>query len=192
MLAYLLHDPALYGSIRAEVDNAISHGLSELPTRLENCKKLLAVYHELLRLMTASASLRAVDAPTNLGDVTLSPGAWVLIPYRQLHFDENVFGSNVTQFNAKRFLDNSLNKSSSFHPFGGGTTYCSGRYIAQREVLTFSALAISRYDIELAAQGPDENHIPFPRCDTTMASLGVLPPIPGDDVFVVVRKRAQL
>lgn len=191
-MTYLLDDAALYASIRSEVDVALAHGLLDLSSRLENCETLVAVYHEVLRLITASATVRAVTAPTDLGDVTLSPGARILIPYRQLHFDDNVFGENVTQFDARRFLHNSLSKSSSFRPFGGGTTYCSGRFVAKREVLMFLALAIGRYDIELAAGGFDGKHAPFPRCDITMPSLGVLPPVAGDDVFVVIRNRPQL
>ena len=167
-------------------------GLIGLSARLENCIRLVAIYYEVLRLNTASASIRAVNEPTDLDDVTLSAAAKVLIPYRQFHFDESVFGENAAHFDAERFYTNSgLGKSPSFRPFGGGTTYCSGRYVAKREVLMFLALTINRYGISLVPRELDQMQPPFPRCDVTMPSLGVLPPVAGDDVHIVIKKRVR-
>jgi cytochrome P450 len=188
-MAYLLYDPTLYTSVRSEIDSALSAGPGGLAERLESCVQLVSIYNEILRLNTASASIRAVAATTDLGDVTLSAGAKVLIPYRQFHFDTKVFGGNASQFDAGRFLNSGLSKDPSFRPFGGGTTYCSGRYLAKREVLTFLALALSRYDIELATGKPATTQTRFPICDVKMSSLGILPPVAGDDVHVVIRNR---
>ncbi|KAL8720936.1 MAG: hypothetical protein Q9181_007815 [Wetmoreana brouardii] len=140
-MAYIVDDRTLLTPIHGEVDPAVSQGLAGLESRLENCPRLVAVHHEVLHLHTASASVRSVAAPTNLGDVVLAPGAKVLLPYRQLHFEASVFGPNVDAFEAERFLAKSdLSKSPSFRPFGGGTTYCPGRHVARRELLTFAAL----------------------------------------------------
>ena len=193
IMAYILFDPLLYSHIRAEVDEAVpSHGRTsekDLISRLENCKLLVAVYNEMLRFITASAFIRSVSATTDLGDTTLSPGANVLIPYRQLHFDQSVFGDNTNEFDPSRFLFNpDLNKSPSFRPFGGGTTYCAGRHVARREVITFVAMAIHKYDIKLAGCGGG-NKQSFPRCDLKKPSLGVLPPARGEDVEVVIGER---
>ncbi len=189
-MAYIIHDSSLYKTIRNEIDPAVSKGQAGLESRLEDCQRLVAIYHEILRLNTASVSIRSVDAPTDVGSVTLSAGAKVLLPYRQLHFDESVFGENAAQFDAERFFTRpELSKSPSFRPFGGGTTYCSGRHVAKREVLTFVALALYQYDIEVAAKVLDPTHQGFPRCDVKKPCLGVLPPVAGDDVNVVVRKR---
>ncbi|KAI4218530.1 MAG: hypothetical protein L6R36_008905 [Xanthoria steineri] len=103
-MAYLVNDAELLRAVRAEVDPAISQGLLGLEGRLEECPRLVAVYHEVLRCHTASASVRSVAAPTDLGDVTLDAGAKVLLPYRQLHFDASVFGPHVEEFRADRFL----------------------------------------------------------------------------------------
>lgn len=185
-MAYILRDPALHSAILAEISPAVSGDLSCLESRLENCHHLVAVYNEIVRLNTASASIRSVAAPTNLGSVTLSPGAKVLLPYRQLHFDESVFGENVDTFDSRRFLANvELSKSPSFRPFGGGTTYCAGRFVAKREVLAFVALAIYRYEVEVV--GADAGA--FPECDVKKPCLGVLPPKPGEDMKITIRKR---
>ncbi len=151
-MAYIVFDDQLYASIKAEVDPAVSKGPIGLSARLESCERLMAVYHEVLRLNTASASVRTVAKPTDLRHLTLSTGATVLAPFRQLHFDKTVFGENADTFDPDRFLLNKdLAKSPSFRPFGGGTTYCAGRYVARREVLTFVGLAIHRYDIAMVA-----------------------------------------
>ena len=108
------------------------------------------------------------------------------MPFRQLHFNKDIFGSNADEFDAERFLrDKSLGKSSSFRPFGGGATYCPGRYVAKREVMVFIALAMSRFDIGLA----EKEQSAFPKLDTRTPSLGIMMPMAGEDVQVVVRKR---
>jgi cytochrome P450 len=143
-MTYLVYDDELYAAIKAEVNHAVSKGSVGLEARIESCQHLIAVYNEALRLNTSSASVRAVAQPTDLRDVTLNPGATVLAPYRQLHFDETVFGESADTFDADRFLfNNDLAKSPSFRPFGGGTTYCAGRHVAKREVLTFVAYCLS-------------------------------------------------
>jgi cytochrome P450 len=191
-MAHLIYEDALYEAVRAEVDNAISEGPIGLETRIESCQQLVAVYNEVLRLITASASVREVAKPTDLGHVTLSPGATVLAPYRQLHFDKTVFGENADTFDPDRFLLNrDLAKSPSFRPFGGGTTYCAGRHIAKREVLTFVALAIHRYNIALIAEESGMPMGTFPRADIKKPTLGVLPPIDAADVFVMVSRKTQ-
>ncbi|KAL8834020.1 MAG: hypothetical protein Q9176_007712 [Flavoplaca citrina] len=189
-MAYLVSDPELLRVVRAEVEPAVSQGLLSLEDRLEDCPQLVAAYHEVLRCHTASASVRSVAAPTDLGGLTLDPGAKVLLPYRQLHFDEFIFGRNVDKFDADRFLANTgLSKSPSFRPFGGGTTYCAGRHVARRELLTFAALMVYRYDIETSPANVGEAQGGFPRCDVKKPSLGVLPPVVGDDLILNLRKR---
>lgn len=81
-MAYIVHDPSLYKAIRNEIYPALSKGQVGLISRLDDCQRIVAIYHEILRLNTASVSIRSVDAPTDLGSVTMSAGAKVLIPYR--------------------------------------------------------------------------------------------------------------
>ena len=133
VIAYLLFNPSLYAEIEAEIRSAIGGGELGLESRLEQCPRLIALYNEVLRLTTASASIRTIVSATSLGEVTLRAGGKVLLPFRQLYFNNDVFGDNVDDFDAERFLrDESLSKSPSFRPFGGGSTYCPGHYVAQR------------------------------------------------------------
>lgn len=202
ILAHTLYDPRLHSIIAAEVRREFNdQGLVpavNFEARLDNCKHLMAVYNELLRIQTASASIRSVDEDTELGPFLLRKGSGLLIPYRQMHFDEANFGADAANFNAERFLQNEgMDRNTAFRPFGGGMSYCAGRSMAKREILGFVAIALSQLDIELPQQlnkeGEKMNGIsgkqPFPKCNDRMPSLGVLPPSKGEDLVVTVRKR---
>ena len=188
MMAHLLFDHELFEAIRLECDQVRPTELSGLETRLEKCPRLMALYYEVLRLTTSSTSIRTVEAPTPLGRYTLPSGAKILLPLRQLHFDKKVFGENAHSFDAERFLRNpSLSSSPSFRPFGGGTTYCPGRYVARYEVLAFIALAISRF--ELCLSSSKEQQALFPKIDTKKPTLGMMMPVAEQDLWVHAHER---
>ncbi|KAL8965513.1 MAG: hypothetical protein Q9183_003814 [Haloplaca sp. 2 TL-2023] len=188
MMAYMIFDASLYAAIKAEVEPIVTAGTTKLETRIGECPRLIALFNEVLRLTTASASIRTVESDTPLGDKVLRKGGKVLLPFRQLHFNQDIFGSNTGGLEPERFLKNTkLHNSSSFRPFGGGSTYCPGRYVARWEVLTFVALALCRFGgISLASA---ETHM-FPELDTKKPCLGIMTPIPGQDIRVMVRKKA--
>ncbi|KAL8949025.1 MAG: hypothetical protein Q9222_004834 [Ikaeria aurantiellina] len=187
VMAHIIHDNDLLESIRHETKEVADLKPSEIVGALEKCPRLDAVYYEVLRLSTASTSIRTVMSPSMVGGKYLSPGNDVFIPSRQMHFDPGVFGSDAHCFNAARFLDNAMRKSASYRPFGGGTTYCPGRFLARSEVLTFVALALNRFSISVIDKDEDNRH--FPRLETRMPSLGVLAPIVGDDVMLQISPR---
>ena len=101
-------------------------------------------------------------------------------------FDRGVFGEDAEAFNPSRFLnDGKLNNSLSFRPFGGGATYCPGRFLAKAEVLTFVALVICRFDLELA--GNEGEEASMPRMEIRRPCLGIMGPEKGGDVLLKVR-----
>jgi cytochrome P450 len=105
-----------------------------------------------------------------------------------LHINEDAFGVDARTFNPQRFLLNKeLNRSSSFRPFSGGTTLCPGRFLAHREILTFTALVLSRFDVALAEK-KDNEQMTFPRMDEETPVLGIMGPVSGDDVVLRVRQ----
>lgn len=123
-----------------------------------------------------------------IGGKELQPGRKLFMPYKQLHMDPSVFGANVDSFDARRFMnEKSLERSTSWRPFGGAKTHCPGRFLARREVYMFLALAIFRFDVKLVPR-PGENVPRFPRADTSIPAGGLLPPKIGDDVFMEVRR----
>ncbi|KAL8951145.1 MAG: hypothetical protein Q9222_002860 [Ikaeria aurantiellina] len=178
LLSYLLHDEALLASIREETDLAFKGDNIDLNHLTKECPRLEALLNEILRFTVSSQSTRRVDAPTSIGGKILQPGAFVFIPYRQLHFNEDVFGNDASVFVADRFLKNKeLSRHPSFRPFGGGTTYCPGRFIARQEVYIFVALMLNRYDLGLASLSQH-----FPRVNDKNPALGAIGPMPGDDL----------
>jgi len=224
-MAYILFDPTLLAALRAEVDPIFATagpGADNLESRLQNCPLLEAIYLESMRLTASSGTIRAVKQTTDVSaHMTLQPGATIVIPYRELHYNASVFGANAETFDAGRFLHNKdLKRNPSFKPFGGGTTYCPGRFLARREVLTFVAALIHRFDVSLstsssssssssfssspsnsdrissAEKGWASSTIPgpgrqrFPRINTKKISLALMDPMVGDDVLVDVRRRA--
>ena len=61
--------------------------------------------------------------------------------------------------------------------------------MAKREVLTFVALALYRYDFKLAGAQAEMAQESFPKVDEKKPCLGVLPPLVGNDVNVVITER---
>ena len=152
---------------------------------VDQCPLLNASFNEILRFTSNASSGRNVDAITKVGEKILVPGAKVLIPYRQLHHNHEVFGPDVDSFNPSRFLDNKdLHKSPSFKPFGGGITHCSGRFLAKQAVLALSAVLLTQYELELV-----DKEAGIPKFDLEKPTLGVMDPIGGKDILLGVRPR---
>lgn len=194
-LAYVLQDQSLIAALRREISPVFAQGTTtNLGPRIENCALLESVYFESLRLSSSSATIRTVRNTTTIGDFTLRKGIEVLVPYRQLHFDNSVWGPSPAQFNPERFLKNShLKQSPSFKPFGGGSTYCPGRFLARREVMTFVALVLHRFDVTLStlpADGPyggTSKKQKMPRIDHKKLAVSLVSPMAGEDLLLDVR-----
>lgn len=193
ILSYAIHDPKLLNTIRKELSAAFRGKDINLDYLFEHCPYLDAVYNEVLRITASSSSVRTVVTPVDINGKTLSPGRLVLVPSRQLHFNEEVFGIDVLQFRPERFLeDKSLSRNMSFKPFGGGRTLCPGRFLARREVITFIALVLQRFelsltDFEQTINVKEEDRLQFPKIDERKPCLGIMGPIKGDDIRVYVR-----
>ncbi|KAL8897140.1 MAG: hypothetical protein Q9192_002729 [Flavoplaca navasiana] len=133
---------------------------NELASNLEKCPRLNAVLNETLRITTSSSTIRNVLNTITVGGKRLRKGTKVLVPHRQLHFDDRAFGKNPEVFDSDLFFDRKeLSRSSNFRSFGGGTTYCPGRFVVKREVLTFVALALVRFDIKVAELAKARFHL---------------------------------
>lgn len=189
MMAHILFNPKVQATVQAEIDSVISKEGGFLAGRLDDCPTLMSLWHETLRYTAASASIRSVEADTDIGGYTLKGGGKVLVPYRQLHMDTQAFGSNPNVFDADRFLSQkNLNRSPSFRPFGGGITYCTGRILARWEVLVFIATILHRYNVSLAS-AKDGTEQGFPKVDGQTPTLGIMPPLPGEDPRILASKK---
>ncbi len=98
------------------------------------------------------------------------------LPIQPLHNDSTIWGQNTTTFDPNRFKENTkLSKSSSFRPFGGGHTLCSGRILARRSVNVLVAILLARYDLKVESEE-------FPVVDDSRPSPGVVLAAAGHDV----------
>lgn len=104
--------------------------------------------------------------------------------------NESSWGNDSEIFNSERFLKaKNLEKSTSFRPFGGGFTYCAGRFVAMREVISFVALALNRFDMRVVGRGLEDGDAVMRLVDKAMPNLGVLPPLKGTRVEVEVGRK---
>lgn len=191
VVAYIVADVSLQSTIQTETSQAFINGTIDMQHLLKNCPVLDSVYNEVLRLVNGAISARKVIAPTEIGGKMLSTGDSILIPFRQLHFNADVFGHDVDYFNSGRFLNHKgLLHNPSFRPYGGGATYCPGRVLAAQEIYGFVALLLHRFKVEMA---PDERSIfpPFPLLEDSVPALGITGPKKGMDIFVTLGRRSS-
>ena len=185
MLAYISHNPDLIPLLRAESAPAFATGSRpNIAYLAEHCPLLTGTWLETLRLTAFSASVRYVTRDTAINGFVLRKGGRVMIPYRQLHFNGDVFGAGVESFDPRRFVDHpKLDKSATWRPFGGGETMCPGRFVAKQAVVTFVAMVLRRFEVEV--EGGRE----FPRTDDSKPVVGMVSARDGDDVLLRVRAR---
>ncbi|KAL8878165.1 MAG: hypothetical protein Q9198_003970 [Flavoplaca austrocitrina] len=114
---------------------------------------LTSAFQEVLRQRTLGVQVRQVMRDTMLdGKYLLKKDATIIMPSLVIHTDPAVWGSNILQFDHKRFAKG--NKSQSQKPnlkalraFGGGTTLCPGRHFATTEILATVVMFILRYNL---------------------------------------------
>ncbi|PQE22380.1 cytochrome P450 protein [Rutstroemia sp. NJR-2017a WRK4] len=187
IIAYLVHDQSLLARIREEVAPAVKGESVNLNHLTENCPRLESLFNEVLRVNSAGALAREVIAPTLFAGKMLRKGTKLMIPYRQLHLDDDAWGPSTHDFDPERFLrDKSLTRSHNYRPFGGGSTLCPGRFLARKAIYTIVAVLFCRYDVTLDQGGVNQK---FPRLDDTTAGIGTMAPMHGYDVKLVVKPK---
>ncbi|ORY10363.1 cytochrome P450 [Clohesyomyces aquaticus] len=182
VMAHLLHKPELFKLVYDETEAAWHDEELDIKSLCTNAHNLNAIFAEALRLNGGAMVSRVVRKPITLGRKTLQPGHSALIPARQLHMNEKVWGDDVAEFDPMRFQNKkNLLRHSSYRPFGGGCTYCPGRVLAKEEVFSFIAILFHRYDIKLADVGGKQE---FPKLDDSTPALGITGPVSTMDVIV--------
>ncbi|GJN80327.1 hypothetical protein PLIIFM63780_003853 [Purpureocillium lilacinum] len=186
LISYIMHAPHLIDVIREETKDAfLADGSIDLEYLHKQCPQLDAMWNETIRMSAYSASVRFITEDTMIGGMVLRKGNRLMIPYRQLHFDEGVFGAAPDAFQHDRFLKKAnLTQSSNWRPFGGGTTMCPGRYVAKRSVLLFIAMLFRRFDVEM------DGYQPIPAAEEGKPVLGIMSIKENEDLRVRLKPRS--
>ena len=65
-----------------------------------------------------------------------------------MHADATLWGSDVKEFNARRFLKGTTkHRPGVFRTFGGETRLCPGRHFAMMETMSTVAMFVTRYEM---------------------------------------------
>ena len=190
MLAHMLCNPKLLESVRRETDACVTpEGSCDLEKLLHQCPHLDAIWNEALRLYGVATTVRVPTQECHIGSIIIQSGSQIFAPARNFHMEYSIFGADPHNFNAERFLeDKTLSKSRGFVPFGGGQTYCPGRFFAQREAYMFLALTLKRFEVEVTTrEGNVIQHPRPPSVEKGMPAAAVTRP--ADDMFVMLRER---
>ena len=186
----MLCDPSLLKSVRTETDACCAlDGSCDLEKLLTRCPILDATWNEALRLYNASTTVRQAVAECHIGNKVIHSGVQVFAPVRNFHLEESFFGGNPREFEPQRFLNNkNLSRSKGFIPFGGGHTYCPGRYFAQREIYMFLALTLHRFELQVTdAEAAIISEPKVPPVENSLPAAAAIGP--AHDVFVTFRPR---
>ncbi|KAH7090470.1 cytochrome P450 [Paraphoma chrysanthemicola] len=182
-VAHLLQDRAFYQQVLDGIDSVFtSSGIIDLQA-LADSSSLSSLVNEVLRLGSASSSMRVTTSDTIIGGKRIPAKSRVMVPTRELHLNPIVFGSTSNQFRAARFMASKedLTKNSSFRPFGGGISHCPGRFIAQQEIKMVVVLLLKHWNIEIAGNGQ------IPELETKVPTTGIMGPREGGDVLLRMR-----
>ncbi|KAF2688989.1 cytochrome P450 [Lentithecium fluviatile CBS 122367] len=187
VLAHVIYDPSLVAALRKETEPAFKNKDMDISYIMQHCPLLESTYLEVLRLVDGAMSIRRVEVDTFLSGKLLKAGGLVIIPYRELHQNPNVWGDTTQRFVPERFLRKpKLSSHSSYRPFGGGVSYCPGRHLAKAEVCGFLAAFLNRFEIDvpLGANGKAQR---FPQLDMTKPATGITACVADMDLFVSIK-----
>ncbi|KAF2445325.1 cytochrome P450 [Karstenula rhodostoma CBS 690.94] len=191
VLAHVLHNPDLLQVVQDETEMAWVDGKLDIKYLCSRSPNLDAIFNEALRCNGGAMVSRIVMEPITIGDKLLKPGNAIIIPSRQLHMNEKVWGQNRREFDAFRFKrQKNLSRHPSYRPFGGGNTYCPGRVLAKEEVFGFLAILFRRFHLNLAeGVGPNGGRQNFPSLDDSSPALGITGPVKSHDVLISTMAR---
>ncbi|KAH6954504.1 cytochrome P450 [Fusarium avenaceum] len=187
LLAQTLYTPGLKEELKAEVVPAFKNGIHNQPDveYLKDCPKMNATFYETMRIHGGASTFRRVVQDTTIAGFEFKAGSDVMMPYRQLHLNEEYWGEEPTRFDMNKFLENpKLSNARTYKPFGGGATLCPGRLLAQQTALTYLAILLTRYDVEVVGGCKSQA---FPEMDDKVPTLGIISPVPGQDLKIRVR-----
>ncbi|KAF2178172.1 cytochrome P450 [Zopfia rhizophila CBS 207.26] len=167
-ITYIIFNPDLMAIVHDEIAPAFMNAKVDQDYIANKCPRFRGAWEENLRMTAFSSSVRYITEDTIIGKKILRKGHRIMMPYRQMHLDESVFGERVEEFNSERFVkDPGLRRYNM--AFGGGATQCPGRYLATQAIMVFVAMLIHRLQVTLDL--PDQK---FPDAEEAIPVLGIM------------------
>ena len=196
LLFYIYSVPGLLEDVRLEIANATStemlnaqenkkrHSISVVKLR-EQCPLLISTYRETLRLKTKNVYTRWVRQDTLLDSrYLLKEGSIVQVPGASMHADPALWGTDVKDFNPRRFMKGeATHRPGAFRSFGGGASLCPGRHFALIEIVSTAAMFVMRYDMKPRDGGWKE-----PKTEGNDVVSSISPPTSRLDVAITTRE----
>ena len=128
---------------------------------LSRLKIVTMIFYEVLRLYPPVAAVtRMIHQETTLGHITLPAGSLLQLHIMLLHYDRDIWGDDVKEFNPERFSDgvSKVTKGqASYLPFGGGPRICIGQNFAMMEAKLALAMILQRFRFDIS---PSYSHAP--------------------------------
>ena len=134
-------------------DSRIKFDLAAIPKN----PYIQGVWKEALRTGSASAAARVVVKDTNVEGYLVKKGSVVLIPVHLLHFNPEVF-EHPEQIKPQRWIvsdeedeaevERIRTQNLNLRSFGGGTGLCSGRFVAELEIISLVSSMLLLFDVE--------------------------------------------
>ena len=146
------------------------------------------VWKEALRTGSASAAARVVVKDSELEGYMVKKGSVVMIPVQLLHFDSSVFldaeridpGRWIAKHpNEERDSKRLQKQNANLRSFGGGAGLCSGRFVAEQEIISVVSTILLLFDIEFVT--------PITEFKLNPQSIGIMGPV--KDPLVRLRRR---
>ncbi|KAJ4982873.1 hypothetical protein SVAN01_11636 [Stagonosporopsis vannaccii] len=193
MVSHMLCNPNLFSAVRSEIDACFdSNGAVSLDKLLSQCANLDGTWNEALRLYNASTAVRKANADCFIGNKIIHKDDQIFGPVRNWQLDGHFFGEDAGIFRAERWLKRKdLARSKGFTPFGGGHTYCPGRYFAQRETYFFVAQLLRRFELQVSDADGNVVHNPqVPRVEINLPSPAAMRPVHDMHITMKARKVA--
>ncbi|EMD91116.1 hypothetical protein COCC4DRAFT_80767 [Bipolaris maydis ATCC 48331] len=157
----------------------------DLPALIKN-PFVQSLWLEALRLGTISAAARVITRETTLEGYLLRAGSVILMPVHLMH--SGVEFPEAKKFQPDRWLDvdeEALKRQNMvMRPFGGGTSLCSGRFVAEMEIVGVVSVLLEMLDMKFE-ETLSENQWEF-----NSRSIGVM--APKKDVPVWIKRREKI
>jgi benzoate 4-monooxygenase len=152
ILFWALKKPGVMAKLQQELDAVIPSGIPAY-TEVKDLKYLRAVINEGLRMHSTSSIGLARVVPPGPGVEILGrhfrAGTVLSVPTWTIHHSKEVWGPDADQYNPGRWESLTEKQKTGFVPFSYGPRACSGRNVAEMELVLILATMFRMYEFEL-------------------------------------------